>query len=345
MTRDHDQSSGSIAPASGLDVLSDMLRSVRLTGAMLFLVEASTPWVSWAPQAEAFRRVVLPAAQHLVSLHIVTHGGCWAGLAGASAERLETGDVLVVPHGDAYWLADPPDAERTYDHDEAVSFFRDMAAGRMPPMVTEGGGGPGRSQFICGFLGCDLRPFNPVLSALPRLLHIRAGTIPGDGLAHLIAFALQELRQHRSGGQVVKLRMAELLFVDVMRRYLEGLPGEQTGWLAGLRDPLVARVLALLHHAPARSWTLDALAAEAGASRSVIAERFAHFIGRPPMQYLRYLRMQLASRLLVEDDAKVVSVAAAVGFESEAAFSRAFKKCVGISPDEWRRQPTSIRQD
>ena len=338
MTSDHDQSSGSVARASGLDVLSDMLRSVRLTGAMLFLVEASTPWVSWAPEAEAFRRVVLPAAQHLISLHIVTHGGCWAGLTGAPPERFESGDVLVIPHGDAYYLADPPEAERTYGQDDAVSFFRDMAAGKLPSTVIEGGNGPRRSQLICGFLGCDLRPFNPVLSALPRLLHVRAATSSADGQAHLIAFALQELRQHRSGEQVVKLRMAELLFVNILRRYLETLPADQTGWLSGLRDPLVGRALAFLHDAPTRSWTLDALAAQAGTSRSVLAERFVHFVGRPPMQYLRHLRMQLASRLLVEDNAKVVSVAAAVGFESEAAFSRAFKKCVGTSPDEWRRQ-------
>jgi AraC-like DNA-binding protein len=149
---------------------------------------------------------------------------------------------------------------------------------------------------------------------------------------------LQELREHRSGGQVVKLRMAELLFVEVMRRYLETLSNDPTGWLAGLRDPLVAHALALLHNAPAHGWTLDALAAQAGTSRSVLAERFVHLIGRPPMQYLRHLRMQLASRMLAEGNAKMVSVAAAVGFESEAAFSRAFKRCVGLSPDEWRRQ-------
>ena len=281
---------------------------------------------------------MLPAAQHLISLHIVTHGGCWAGLAGAPPQRFETGDVLVVPHGDAYYLADPPEAERTYGHEEAVTFFRDMAAGKLPSRVVEGGNGPAKAQFICGFLGCDLRPFNPVLSALPRLLRVRPATPGETGMPHLIAFAIDELREHRSGGQVVKLRMAELLFVDVMRRHLETLPGEQTGWLAGLRDPLVGRALALLHDAPAQSWTLDALAEEAGTSRSVLAERFVHFVGRPPMQYLRNLRMQLASRLLVEDSAKVVSVAAAVGFESEAAFSRAFKKCVGPSPDEWRRR-------
>jgi AraC-like DNA-binding protein len=340
MTNGHDQSSGSPAPASGSDVLSDALRSVRLTGAMLFLVEASTPWVSWAPQAESFRRVVLPTAQHLISLHIVTQGSCWAGLTGAPAERLEAGDVLVIPHGDSYFLANPPEAERTYGHEEAVSFFRDMAAGKLPPTVIEGGDGPDKSQFICGFLGCDARPFNPVVSALPRVFRVRP-TKQADGMPHLIALALQELREDRSGGQIVKLRIAELLFADVMRRYLETLPSEQTGWLAGLRDPLVARVLALLHAAPAQSWTLEALAEQAATSRSVLAERFVHFIGQPPMQYLRQLRMQMASRLLVEDGAKVVSVAAAVGFDSEAAFSRAFKRCVGVSPDEWRRQQPS----
>ena len=338
MTNSHDQSSESIAAASEVDVLSDMLRSVRLTGSMLFLVEASTPWVSWAPQTKSFQRLVIPAAQHLISFHIVTRGCCWAGLAGESPERFEAGDVLVVPHGDAYYLADPPAAERTYGFEEALTFFRRMAAGKLPSTVFEGGDGPATTQFICGFLGCDLRPFNPVLSALPRLLRVRTTTPKGDGLPHLITFAMHELRERRSGGQVVKLRMAELLFVDVIRRHLETLPCEKVGWLAGLRNPLVARALALLHDAPAQSWTLDALAAQAGTSRSVLAERFAHFIGQPPMQYLRQLRMQLASRLLVEDGAKVVSVAAAVGFESEAAFSRAFKKCAGLPPDEWRRR-------
>jgi AraC-like DNA-binding protein len=341
MTSAHDQSSASLAPASGVDVLSDTLRSVRLTGAMLFLVEASTPWVSWAPPAEAFRPVVLPSAQHLISLHIVTHGGCWAGLAGQQPERFEVGDVLVIPHGDAYYLADPPEAERTYGHDEAVSFFREMAAGRLPSTVIEGSNGPGKSQFICGFLGCDMRPFNPLVASLPRAFRVRLPMQAADGLPHLVAFALQELRERRSGGQVVTLRMAELLFVDVMRRYLEALPSGHTGWLAGLRDPLVARALALLHNAPSQVWTLDALAAQAATSRSVLAERFVHFTGQPPMQYLRHLRMQRASRLLAEDGAKVAAVAAAVGFESEAAFSRAFKKAVGLSPDEWRRQQTS----
>ncbi len=276
----------------------------------------------------------LPAgcAPGCAALGLVAHRHArWllGGLTGGPAERFEIGDVLVVPHGDAYYLADPREAERTYGHEEAVSFFRDMAAGKLSPTVTEGGNGPGKSQFICGFLGCDTRPFNPCCAALPRLLRVRPATSSGGRAAHLVAFALEELREHRSGGQVVKLRIAELLFVDVMRRYLETLPSEQTGWLAGLRDPLVARALALLHNAPAHRWTVDALAAHAGTSRSVLAERFVHLIGRPPMQYLRHLRMQLASRMLAEDNTKVVSAAAAVGFE--------FRGCLQSCVQEVRR--------
>ena len=337
MTEVHDRSSDSHAAESGADVLSDALRSVRLTGSMLFLVDASAPWHSWAPRTEAFRRLVVPASQHMVSYHIITRGRCWAGLRDGAPEPFETNDVLVVPHGDAYFLADPLDTQPSYGPDEAITFFRSMAAGELPSTVAEGGGGARHTQFICGFLGCDLRPFNPVLAALPRMMHVRAATSPPDRMRNLIEFALCELRQRSSGGQDVLLRVAELMFIEVVRRYLETMPAAQNGWLAGLNDPLVARSLTLLHTAPAQHWTLEALAARCGASRSVLAERFALLIGQPPMQYLTQWRMQLATRLLAEPGAKVVSVAAAAGYQSEAAFSRAFKKCTGVAPAFWRQ--------
>jgi AraC-like DNA-binding protein len=337
MSANHDPASGSLAAASGFDVLSDVLRCVRLTGSMLFLVDAHSPWMSWAPRADAFRRVALPDSQHLVSYHVVTQGGCWAGLRDAQPERFQTGDVLVVPHGDAYFLADSPDTPAAYGPEEAVDFFRSMAAGEMPSVVSEGGERAERAQFICGFLGCDRRPLNPVLDALPAMIHLRSATRPDDRMGHLIAFALCELREPSSGGRGVRLRLAELMFVEVVRRYLDTVGDAQAGWLAGLHDPLVARTLALLHASPARHWTLEALAAQAGSSRSVLAERFTHFVGQAPMQYLMQWRMQLASRLLAEPGArKVAAVAEAVGYESEAAFSRAFKKCVGVAPSAWR---------
>lgn len=336
MSRRHDPSSASHARASGVDVLSEVLGSVRLTGSMLFLVEARTPWRSWAPRAEAFRAAVLPGSQHLVSYHIVTRGGCWGGLRDAPPQRLEAGDVLVVAHGDAYYLADPADAPPGYGSEAAVRFFRRMAAGELPTAINEGGSGARRTQFICGFLGCDLRPFNPVLAALPRLLHLRRpGARPGR-MRPLIDFALRELRERSPGGQGVLRPLAELLFVEVVRQHLEAMPQAGTGWLAGLRDPLVGRALGLLHGAPARRWSLDALAAQAGASRSVLAERFTQFVGEAPMHYLRQWRMQLAARLL-ERSAKVAAVAQAVGYDSEAAFSRAFKRSAGAAPAAWRR--------
>jgi AraC-like DNA-binding protein len=341
MNAEQDRSSGSHAPASGPDVLSDVLRCVRLTGSMLFLVDARAPWMSWAPRSEAFRRVVLPASQHLVSFHVVTEGTCWAGLRDASPERFDAGDVLVVSHGDAYCLADSPATEATYGAEQAVAFFRSMAAGELPPVVIEGGRGA-RTQFVCGFLGCDSKPFNPVLDALPAMVHLRGAGRPADRMNHLVEFAQCELREPSPGGRGVLLRLAELMFVEVVRRHLGTISGEQAGWLAGLHDPLIAHALSLLHGSPARRWTLGELATRVGTSRSVLAERFVRYVGRPPMQYLAQWRMQLATRLLAEPGArKMATVAEAVGYESEAAFSRAFKKAVGVSPAAWRSHGTA----
>jgi AraC-like DNA-binding protein len=294
--------------------------------------------MSWAPQTDAFRHVVLPASQHMVSYHIVIRGECWGGLRDSPAERLETGDILVIPQGDAYFLANPPDTPTGYGPEEAIAFFQRMAAGELPSVVPEGGHGAQKTQFICGFLGCDIRPFNPVLASLPRMIHLRGATSSGRRMRHLVEFALCELRGPSPGGQEMLLRLAELMFIEVVRGCLGTMAATQVGWLAGLGEPLVARALALLHGAPARHWTLAALAAEAGASRSVLAERFVQFVGQPPMHYLTQWRMQLATKMLVEPGTKVAAVAESVGYESESAFSRAFKKCAGVAPAEWRSQ-------
>jgi AraC-like DNA-binding protein len=194
-----------------------------------------------------------------------------------------------------------------------------------------------QARFVCGFLGCDARPFNPLLTALPRV--IRVSDDANGTLAAYVRFALAESRVPRIGGQSVLGRLSELMFLHVVRRYLEGLPADKADWLAGLRDEPVGRALAALHRNPARAWTLQSLAREAGTSRSVLAERFSQFVGQPPIEYLTSWRMQLAANQLRSSTASVAEIANRVGYESEAAFSRAFKKAIGAPPSEWRRAP------
>jgi AraC-like DNA-binding protein len=330
------------APASvDLDPLSDVLRTVRLTGALFFLVDATSPWTITVPDGAALAPAVLPHAQHIISYHVVREGSCWGRLRDGAPVRLRAGDILVLPRGDAYTMSMTRATSRGPDHAEVLAFLRQMAASQLPFTVVEGGGGAERLHLVCGFLGCDIRPFNPLLATLPPLLHVRPPASPVDRLVQLLDFTVAESREARPGGDSVRLRLSELLFVEVIRRHLAGLPAGQTGWLAGLRDPLIGRAVALLHERPADSWTLPRLAQGVGISRSTLAARFARFVGLPPMQYLSRWRMQLAARRLAEGDAKVSAVALEVGYDSEAAFSRAFKRVAGVPPAAWRRRRTA----
>ena len=335
-----------MAGATQPDPLSDVLRSVRLTGALFFLWHVSSPYTTPVPSGRAFAPIVLPGAQQIISYHIVTHGSCWGALIGEAPVRLEAGDILLIPHGDAYVISSSAQrcAAARFEMEPSLRFFRQMAAGELPFVVEEGGGGATSTRLICGFLGCDVRPFNPVLAALPRLVHLRAPADPArDCVQSLVDYTLAEARQPRPGGQCVVVRLSELMFVEVVRRWLtEGdaateAGGARSDWLAGLRDPLVGRALMQLHRKPAAAWTLETLAAEVGVSRSRLAESFTRFVGQPPMQYLTRWRLQLAARMLADGSTKVSAVACDVGYQSEASFSRAFKRFVGVSPAQWRR--------
>jgi AraC-like DNA-binding protein len=213
----------------------------------------------------------------------------------------------------------------------------------LPIMYELGGGGPERARVVCGFLGCDERPYNPLLTALPKVIHLSAAASHATSgwLGTLLNIAVKESGSSRAGGENVLARLSELLFVEAIRRYIETLPPAETGWLAGLRNPIVGQALAALHGEPREAWTVDRLARLVGLSRSVFAERFTEMVGQPPMQYLALWRMQLASRLLVEGG-HVAAVAGAIGYESEAAFSRAFKKLVGQAPATWRRATVPV---
>ena len=317
----------------GADALSVVLRTVRLTGAVFFDVNARAPWVAEQPGREAVLPKVLPGAEHLIAYHVVTEGRCYASLIGGEPVPVKAGEVVVFSHGDAHTMSSDPGLRA----DPVPADFMDIAAaGPLPFAVTEGAAEGPATRLVCGFLACDSRPFNPLLDCLPPVITLseRDG---GDGwLTELCRFATLESAQQRAGGESILARLSELMFIEVVRRYLGTLPAGQGGWLAGLRDGAVGRALSLLHARPADDWTLEELARQVGVSRSVLAERFTGLIGLPPMHYLARWRMQLAAGLL-RSGANMANVAAATGYASEAAFSRAFKKLVGMPPSAWRQ--------
>jgi AraC-like DNA-binding protein len=382
------------------DTLSELLRAVRLRGAIFYYVDGISPWVAEAPAAREIAAAILPGAEHMIEYHVVTEGRCFGALAGGESVELHEGDVIMFPQGDPHVISSAP-GMRVAKVDKAFFFSpkpaqlpyvllqrgeRTLAApiGERPPAAAIGdrprkpsplestdvrgrihsaratssidgassaavehadrmtarldGGGTERATVVCGFLGCDARPFNPLLAALPRMLHMPGAAAKGGWVGHFIRVAVEEANLKRPGGEAVLERLSEMMFVDVVRRYLEDLPANQTGWLAGLRDRFVGRALGLLHERPSHGWTIDELGDAVGLSRSALHERFAELVGQPPMQYLTQWRMQVASRLLLESTMNVASVALETGYESEAAFSRAFKRLVGVPPATWRRQ-------
>ncbi len=312
-----------------MDALSDVLRAVRLSGAVFFDVRAASPWVAATPPGRAIVRRMFPGSGHLISYHVLIAGSCWAGPPEAEPISMAAGDIIVFPHGDPHMLSSSPGMRTEADR----SMYRPPREGQLPFALSVGSGAVESAHFVCGFLGCDARPFNPLLAALPPVIHVRDRS---GALAPYVQAALAESRVPRIGGDGVLSRLSELMFVSAVRQHLEGLPEHRSDWLAGLRDPFIGRALNLMHADPARPWHLAALARAVGMSRSVLAERFTGFVGRPPMQYLAQWRMQLAASQLRSSGDSVASIATRVGYESEAAFSRSFKKIMGVSPGRWR---------
>ncbi|HEX4505218.1 MAG TPA: AraC family transcriptional regulator [Alphaproteobacteria bacterium] len=326
------------------DALSDVLRTVRLTGAAFFDVVCKAPWVAEQPPREAVLPVILAGAEHLISYHVVTEGRCFATLVGnekAEPIPVEAGEVIVFTRGDPHVMAsgpgmraDPPLPAR----------LPETAGSPLPFSVNYGIDGPVSARLVCGFLACDAQPFISLIDNLPPVIKSGDPQNPDGGwLGQFIRLATSESADRRAGGEGVLARLSELMFIEVVRRHIESLPPGQAGWLAGLRDPFVGKALSLIHADPARNWTIEEMGRDVGLSRSVLAERFVALVGVPPMHYLAQWRMQIASGLLANGNANIATVAAKIGYGSEAAFSRAFKKIVGRPPSACRQRMESAR--
>ena len=322
-----------VRPAGTADLLSDVLRGVRLTGALYYRVSTSCPW----PPIRVPIGTDLAAAfgghtRNVLSFHVVIKGSCWTGVDGGRPVQLRRGDVVVYPRGHAYFLSydrRPLPLAAATDAEQLVTLLQGVSSGAVQPSFTFGDGTE-QTTFVCGFLGCDPRQFDPLLSALPPMLCMRECA---DPLPQLVELALAEART--PGATSVRERLSESMFLETVRQYLAGA-GELSR--LGVRDEIVGRALGLMHDHPERPWTLISLAGSVGASRTVLAERFSKVMGMPAMRYLACWRLQVAARLLTDSTATVSATALAVGYSSEAAFSRAFKRSTGVAPGVWRQK-------
>jgi AraC-like DNA-binding protein len=305
------------------DLISEALQQVRLGGAVLFCVDLGAPWcVLNLP----------PPASHVTLFHVVLEGECWAGLGDSRPQRLEAGDAVILPRADVHWLGDRSDGVPV----PAAELYGDTPLSQL--RLLRWGGDGAHTRILCGFLGYERAAFSPLYDALPPLFQVRLGAGgAGPPLDAMLRYAEDEVMARRPGSSGMRLRMTELLFVESLRRYMANLPPDEAGWLAAVRDPLVGRAMALLHAAPQRPWNVELLAREAATSRSSLAERFKQVLGEPPMQYLTRWRMLLAARRLCESRGSIAAIAEAMGYDSPAAFQRAFKRQMGATPAQWRR--------
>jgi AraC-like DNA-binding protein len=321
-----------------MDVLSEVLRVVKLQGALFFNAEFSAPWCFHSARSTDITSLLPPEAEHVIIFHFLTEGRAFAQLANGRREELTAGDIIIFPHGDPHVLGNGS-AEHTVD--AVHEFAKNLAEGLK--LVRFGGGGEA-TRFVCGFFACEPRLSQVFLSGLPPMLKVHVANEPsGKWLEHSIRFSVNQVCESNAGSSLVLAKLSEVLFVETLRRYITGLPVDQTGWLAGARDPSIGQALSLLHKEPARAWTISNLARRVGLSRTRLAERFRHFLGESPMAYLAQWRLKLGAEILQSSEDSVASVATAVGYGSEAAFNRAFKREFDCPPAQFRRKRNARR--
>lgn len=316
-----------------MDAFSEVLSGVKLKGAVFFNAELSAPWSYSAPHSRALTATLAPDAPHLVIYHFVAEGMARARLADGPLLDLGPGDIVVFPHGDPHELSAGDGSIKI----EAASVIRKIASRDLTPMRA---GGDGKStRLVCGFMGCDPLLSGPILDGLPRMLKVNIRTDrSGHWLEQSILHLVDEAASDRAGSEAMLAKLSEALFVDTLRRFVTGLPEQENGWLAGARDPAVGKSLALLHSRVHHAWTISELAREVGLSRSTLVERFSRYLSEPPMAYLTGWRLRLAAQALTTTPRGIAEIASDVGYESEAAFNRAFKRAFGSPPARYRRE-------
>ncbi len=314
-----------------MDALSDVLRLVRLAGGVYQQAEFTAPWCLEGKLRPHHLGPMLHSSEHVIIYHYVLEGSVWVKIKDLDPQFYEAGQVIIMPHNDLHRLGSALDIEPG-SKSEIVETPHRLGLTKM-----EYGGGGTATKLICGYLGCDKLEASPLLTSLPPIISFdaRKGDA-ADWIMTSFRFAAEEAAAGKPGGDVILARISELLFVEAVRRYAESLPEDERGWLAGLRDKKISKALALIHADCGFPWTVDLLATECALSRSAFADKFSRILGETPMQYLGHWRLQVADRRLKDRQATIADIASDVGFGSEAAFSRAYKKHFGAPPSARR---------
>jgi len=323
-----------------MDALSETLRVVHLVGAIFINARFTAPWCYQSPPADMAAPILEPGAERVVIFHLITEGECFVDMGDGQPQRLAAGDAILFPQGDAHRMCSEPSVPPATKGKPLAEILA-----RRPRQLQYGGGGA-PTKLVCGYLACSSRLAQMLLAGLPPLVKVSLrGSNAGIWLEASVRYALTEARSPRPGGAGVLAKLAEVLFIEVLRLYMneQGHEG-RTGWLAGVGDRIVGAALNAMHKNPAHAWTLDELAHEAGTSRSVLAERFQHLVGSSPIQYLTQWRMLLAANMLSRSNAPLISIAQDVGYQTDTAFSRAFRREYGAPPAAWRRSKAGLGQ-
>jgi AraC-like DNA-binding protein len=322
-----------------MDTLSGVLKSVSLEGAVYLNAEFTAPWCILGKYGLDSVKERLAGAEHVMYFHFLAEGACKVRLAeGGEVLDVTTGDLVLFPQDDKHLMG----SDLRITPTDSGTLARADGASDADYIEMRHGGGGAVTRLVCGYLACSRSMLRPLLEALPRVLRIPIG----DGeasvlLRDLLRLGVRESLRVRPGAQSTLAKLAELMFVEALRRYVENLPPGGSGWLAGVRDAHIGRALAMMHAEPRRAWTVDELAREVALSRSALAERFAALVGEPPMRYLMRWRLALAARTLRAGGDAITRVAERSGYESEAAFTRAFRREFGMPPAAWRRAASS----
>ena len=323
-----------------MDALSGILQAIKLDSAIFFNVEFSEPWCVTSPEACQLAPMLVHRDAHVIIYHLLCEGRAYAQPEGGERVGLSAGDLVTFPHGHGHELGG---GRRVTPIDTGAA---------LPGLLERGlelrrfGGGGAPARFICGFLACDPQLSQAFLGGLPRVIKANIRDDPsGQWLENSLRFSVTQAVNREAGASAMLAKLSEVVFAETLRRYVRQLPEGETGWLAGARDAGVGKALTLLHHRHAHPWTVAELAREAGLSRTVLSERFRHFLGEPPMAYLTRWRLRLGARALTATSQGVAQIASEVGYESEAAFNRAFKREFGLPPARYRKEKANHRAE